>query len=141
MSLVAWPRQSILSSVDRRRGGSTRRFDGASHVEKSSITDKRGRVVDQPRRARPCAGDSILRFERAEAGIVVVTMADGVRDDPQQIDPLALLVERGVVIAAAPVIPAVHNKRVVHSSRVLLSRTAGLSLRVPARVGGHVATN
>ena len=34
------------------------------------------------------------------ADVVVVTMADGC-DDPQQIDQLARLVERGVVVAAA----------------------------------------
>ena len=43
-----------------------------------------------------------LRFgiERARGRVVVVTMADG-SDDPQQIDQLARLVERGVVVAAA----------------------------------------
>ena len=36
----------------------------------------------------------------APAPVVVVTMADG-SDDPRMIDPLARLVERGVVVAAA----------------------------------------
>jgi dolichol-phosphate mannosyltransferase len=39
-------------------------------------------------------------FDAAEADVVVVTMADGC-DDPQQIDQLTRLVERGVVVAAA----------------------------------------
>ena len=43
-----------------------------------------------------------IRFgiDRASAGVVLVTMADGC-DDPQQIDHLVRLVERGVVIASA----------------------------------------
>ena len=39
-------------------------------------------------------------IDRAIADVVVVTMADGC-DDPQQIDQMVRLVERGVVIAAA----------------------------------------
>ena len=39
-------------------------------------------------------------FDRAAAEVVVVTMADG-SDDATQIDQLARLVERGVVVAAA----------------------------------------
>ena len=39
-------------------------------------------------------------FDQATADVVVVTMADGC-DDPQQIDQLVRLVERGVVVAAA----------------------------------------
>ncbi|HLF69731.1 MAG TPA: glycosyltransferase, partial [Actinomycetota bacterium] len=41
-----------------------------------------------------------IRFgmDRAQADVIVVTMADG-SDDPQQIDLLTRLVERGVVVA------------------------------------------
>ena len=39
-------------------------------------------------------------IDHASHAVVVVTMADG-SDDPRQIDPLARLVERGVVVAAA----------------------------------------
>ena len=39
-------------------------------------------------------------FDASVADVVVVTMADGC-DDPQQIDQLTRLVERGVVVAAA----------------------------------------
>ena len=49
------------------------------------------------RRARAC--DPVRHRARA-APVVVVTMADG-SDDPEQIDELCKLVERGVVIAAA----------------------------------------
>src|SRR5262245_64542155 len=43
-----------------------------------------------------------IRFgiDTAEAAVAVVTMADG-SDDPRQIDDLARLVDRGVVVAAA----------------------------------------
>ena len=43
-----------------------------------------------------------IRFgiDHAQYPVVVVTMADG-SDDPRMIDPLARLVERGVVVAAA----------------------------------------
>ena len=39
-------------------------------------------------------------IEQATAPMVVVTMADG-SDDPTQVDELARLIERGVVVAAA----------------------------------------
>lgn len=83
-----------------------------------------------------------IRFgvDRARAEVVVVTMADG-SDDPQQIDQLTRLVERGVVIAAA--------SRYVRGGQQVggpplkrtLSRLAGLSLHWFARVGTHDATN
>lgn len=83
-----------------------------------------------------------IRFgvDRARAPVVVVTMADG-SDDPQQIDPLTRLVERGVVVAAA--------SRYVHGGQQVggpwlkgqLSHLAGLSLHLLARVGTHDATN
>ena len=41
-----------------------------------------------------------VRHRPAQHPVVVVTMADG-SDDPRMIDPLARLVERGVVVAAA----------------------------------------
>jgi hypothetical protein len=67
-------------------------------------------------------------------------MADGC-DDPQQIDDLVRLVERGVVIAAA--------SRYSHGGQQVggpflksaLSRMAGFSLWVLARVGTRDATN
>ncbi len=78
--------------------------------------------------------------DRARAPVVVVTMADG-SDDPQQIDQLTRLVERGVVVAAA--------SRYVHGGQQVggpwlkgrLSQAAGLSLALIGRVGTHDATN
>jgi len=79
-------------------------------------------------------------IDHAKADVVVVTMADG-SDDPQQIDDLARLVERGVVVAAA--------SRYTHGGQQVggpvlkgfLSRMAGLSLYWLARVGTRDATN
>lgn len=83
-----------------------------------------------------------IRFgiDHAKAPVVVVTMADGC-DDPQQIDQLARLVERGVVVAAA--------SRYVRGGQQVggpllkrnLSRLAGLSLHWFARAGTRDATN
>ncbi len=79
-------------------------------------------------------------FAQAAADVAVVTMADGC-DDPMQIDPLARLVDRGVVIAAA--------SRYARGGRQIggpflkssLSRLAGVSLHLVARVGTRDATN
>lgn len=79
-------------------------------------------------------------FAQAAADVTLVTMADGC-DDPMQIDPLARLVERGVTIAAA--------SRYMRGGRQIggpllkssLSRLAGISLQVFARVGTRDGTN
>ncbi len=79
-------------------------------------------------------------FDSAIADVVVVTMADGC-DDPAQIDPLVKLIERGVVVAAA--------SRYMRSGqqvggpwfKTALSRGAGRSLHIFARVGTNDATN
>src|SRR4029077_9815707 len=83
-----------------------------------------------------------LRFgiAQATADVVVVTMADG-SDDPTQIDALTRLVERGVVVACA--------SRYMRGGQQVggpwikgrLSRFAGVSLNLFARVGTHDATN
>jgi glycosyltransferase involved in cell wall biosynthesis len=79
-------------------------------------------------------------IDHATAGVVVVTMADG-SDDPHQIDQLARLVERGVVVAAA-------SRYIRGGQQVggplfkrLLSKLAGLTLHWIAGVGTHDATN
>ena len=79
-------------------------------------------------------------IDAASAPVVVVTMADG-SDDPQQIDALTRLVERGVVIAAA--------SRYMRGGQQVggpwlkgrISAVAGRSLSLLARVGTHDATN
>jgi dolichol-phosphate mannosyltransferase len=83
-----------------------------------------------------------LRFgvDHATADVVVVTMADG-SDDAEQIDQLARLVERGVVVAVAS--RYMQGGRQVGSPTLKssLSRIAGVSLYWFARVGTHDATN
>jgi glycosyltransferase involved in cell wall biosynthesis len=83
-----------------------------------------------------------LRFgiEHAIADVVVVTMADG-SDDALQIDQLARLVERGVVVAAASRYMTGGRQVSAPSVKSLLSRVAGLTLYWFGRVGTHDATN
>jgi dolichol-phosphate mannosyltransferase len=72
--------------------------------------------------------------------VVVVTMADG-SDDPRQIDQLARLVDRGVVVAAASRYTAGGQQVGGPLVKGLLSRGAGRSLSALARVGTRDATN
>lgn len=76
----------------------------------------------------------------AVAPVVVVTMADG-SDDPRQIDDLARLVDRGVVVAAAS--RYMPGGQQVGGPRVkrVMSRWAGRLLHWFARVGTRDATN
>jgi glycosyltransferase involved in cell wall biosynthesis len=74
------------------------------------------------------------------ADVVVVTMADGC-DDAEQIDTLAKLVERGVVVAAASRYARTGQQVGGPFIKSLLSRIAGLSLYWFARVGTRDATN
>lgn len=83
-----------------------------------------------------------IRFgiDAARAPVAVVTMADG-SDDPRQIDELARLVDRGVVVAAAS--RYMPGGQQVGGPRLkrMLSRWAGRTLRTFARVGTRDATN
>jgi len=79
-------------------------------------------------------------IDHAPAPVTVVTMADG-SDDPQQIDELARLVERGVVVAAASRYAKSGQQVGGEGMKQLLSRLAGLSLYWFARVGTRDATN
>ncbi|MDQ1483153.1 MAG: dolichol-phosphate mannosyltransferase, partial [Actinomycetota bacterium] len=79
-------------------------------------------------------------FDHAANPVVVVTMADG-SDDPRQIDDLARLIERGVVVAAASRYSAGGQQVGGSMVKGALSRTAGVSLRLLARVGTKDATN
>ena len=83
-----------------------------------------------------------IRFgvEHARAPVVVVTMADGC-DDPQQIDALARLVERGVVVAAASRYSRGGQQVGVPTLKRAMAKTAGVTLCWLARVGTHDATN
>ncbi|MER7005001.1 glycosyltransferase family 2 protein [Dactylosporangium sp. NPDC000555] len=83
-----------------------------------------------------------IRFgiDMAQAPVAVVTMADG-SDDPCQIEDLARLVDRGVVVAAASrYMPGGQQVGGPRFKR-LLSRTAGRTLHWFARVGTQDATN
>ena len=79
-------------------------------------------------------------IQHAAGDVTVVTMADG-SDDPMQIDQLTRLVERGVVVAAAS--RYMRGGQQVGGPRIkgLISRLAGVSLHLVARVGTHDPTN
>lgn len=79
-------------------------------------------------------------IDRAAHDVVVVTMADG-SDDPRQIDPLARLVERGVVVAAASRYSPGGQQVGGPLLKGLISQGAGRSLGLLARVGTQDATN
>jgi glycosyltransferase involved in cell wall biosynthesis len=79
-------------------------------------------------------------IDAALADVVVVTMADG-SDDPRQIDELARLVERGVVVAAASRYAPGGQQVGGPALKSLLSRLAGQSLYWFCRIGTRDATN
>ena len=83
-----------------------------------------------------------MRFgiDHATADIVVITMADG-SDDPQQVEALAHLVERGVVVAAASRYAKGGQQVGGPFVKRIMSRGAGLSLYWFGRVGTRDATN
>jgi glycosyltransferase involved in cell wall biosynthesis len=103
--------------------------DGDDRVVPTLNTDGRG-----PARA--------IRFgiNHARAPVVVITMADG-SDDPEQIDVLCKLVERGVVLAAASRYMSGGRQVGGPPMKSSLSRFAGLSLYWLGRVGTRDATN
>ena len=79
-------------------------------------------------------------IDHASSPVVVVTMADGC-DDPSQIDSLTKLIERGVVVAAASRYMRGGQQVGGPWFKTTLSRAAGRSLAVFARVGTNDATN
>ncbi len=79
-------------------------------------------------------------IHQAVAPIVVVTMADGC-DDPRQIDDLARLVDRGVVVAAASRYMPGGQQVGGGRFKTFLSRTAGRTLHAFADIGTRDATN
>jgi dolichol-phosphate mannosyltransferase len=106
------------------------------------------KIAEADRRVRPLLNTygrgpaNAIRFgiESAAAPVAVVTMADG-SDDPRQIDELARLVERGVVVAAASRYMPGGQQVGGPSLKRLLSRLAGRSLYTFTRVGTRDATN
>src|SRR5215472_16493087 len=83
-----------------------------------------------------------IRFgiDAAAAPVVVVTMADGC-DDPRQIDDLARLVDRGVAVAAASRYMPGGQQVGGPLLKGLMSKMAGRSLALLARIGTRDATN
>jgi dolichol-phosphate mannosyltransferase len=79
-------------------------------------------------------------FDQVRSPITVVTMADG-SDDPRQIDDLARLVDRGVAVAAASRYTGGGQQVGGPRLKSLLSRAAGRSLALLARIGTNDATN
>jgi len=79
-------------------------------------------------------------IDQAIADVVVVTMADGC-DDPRQVEELAHLVKRGVVIASAS--RYMPGGQQVGGPRLkrFLSRAAGKSFAFITGIGTHDATN
>jgi glycosyltransferase involved in cell wall biosynthesis len=109
------------------------------YVEKVNREDPRVRAVLNTYGRGPA---NAIRFgiDAATAPVAVVTMADG-SDDPRQIDELARLVDRGVVVAAAS--RYMPGGQQVGGPRIkrMMSRWAGRSLHMFARVGTRDATN
>jgi dolichol-phosphate mannosyltransferase len=79
-------------------------------------------------------------IDGALGSVAVVTMADG-SDDARKIDELVLLVERGVVVAAASRYMAGGQQVGGPPLKGFLSQMAGRSLHLLARVGTKDATN
>ena len=79
-------------------------------------------------------------IDQVKNPVVVVTMADG-SDDPRQIDALARLVDRGVVVAAASRYSAGGQQVGGPLFKSMLSKTAGRTLGMFGRVGTRDATN
>lgn len=109
------------------------------YVEKYSKADPRVRLVLNEIRRGPAQAIRV-GIDHAIADVAVVTMADGC-DDPQQIDQLVRLVERGVVVAAASRYSQGGQQVGGPFLKGVLSRLAGLSLWLLARVGTRDATN
>jgi len=108
-------------------------------VEKYAREDPRVRLVLNSYGRGPARAIR-AGFDASCADVVVVTMADGC-DDPQQIDQLSRLVERGVVVAAASRYSKGGQQVGGPMLKGLMSRIAGASLRVLARVGTWDPTN
>ena len=108
-------------------------------VEKYAREDQRVRLVLNTYGPGPARAIR-AGFDAASADVVVVTMADGC-DDPQQIDQLTRLVERGVVVAAASRYSRGGQQVGGPLLKGLISRSAGASLRLLGRVGTWDPTN
>jgi dolichol-phosphate mannosyltransferase len=111
----------------------------AAVVEERGASDPRFRVLVNTYGRGP---GNAIRFgiDQAAAPAIVVTMADG-SDDPRQIDDLTRLVERGVVVACASRYMSGGQQVGGPALKSFLSKAAGRSLHLLARVGTRDATN
>jgi glycosyltransferase involved in cell wall biosynthesis len=111
----------------------------AAVLAQYSMTDARVKPTMNTHGRGPA---NAIRFgiEAAIADVVVVTMADG-SDDPQQIDALTRLVERGVVVAAASRYMPGGQQVGGPALKGFLSRLAGTLLYYFCRIGTRDATN
>jgi dolichol-phosphate mannosyltransferase len=109
------------------------------YAEEIALRDPRVRTVLNTYGPGPA---NAIRFgiDAARAPVAVVTMADGC-DDPRQIDDLARLVDRGVVVAAASRYMPGGQQVGGPRFKQMASRWAGRSLRMFARAGTRDATN
>jgi dolichol-phosphate mannosyltransferase len=108
-------------------------------VEEYSREEPRIRLVINTYGRGPA---NAIRFgiDSASAPVAVVTMADGC-DDARQIDDLTRLVERGVAVAAASRYMAGGQQVGGPALKGMISKLAGRSLRIFARIGTRDATN
>ena len=108
-------------------------------VEKRAATDPRVRGLVNTYGPGPAHA---IRYgiDNARAPVVVVTMSDG-SDDPRQIDDLTRLVERGVAVAAASRYAPGGQQVGGPLLKRTLSRLAGRTLHLFARIGTRDATN
>ncbi len=111
----------------------------APFVEEYALRDKRVKPTLNTYGRGPAKAIR-FGFDIATAPVIVVTMADGC-DDPAQIDVLIKLVERGVVVASASRYMRGGQQVGGPWFKQFLSRSAGRSLHVIARVGTNDATN
>jgi len=111
----------------------------APYVEKYAEVDRRVIPVLNTYGRGPAFA---IRYgiDHARSDVVVVTMADGC-DDAMQIDSLARLVERGVVVAAASRYMRGGQQVGGPVMKRAMSRWAGKTLFWFGRVGTHDATN
>ena len=108
-------------------------------VEQLGTSDQRIRVAINDLGRGPAKAIR-YGFSQASSDIVVVTMADGC-DDPHQIEEMVRLVERGVVVAAASRYSRGGQQIGAPFFKSILSRTAGITLGLFARIGTWDATN
>jgi dolichol-phosphate mannosyltransferase len=111
----------------------------APYLEKYAQDEKR--LVPTLNRYHPGPAWAIrYGIDNSSADVIVITMSDG-SDDLMQIDELARLVERGAVVAAAS--RYVRGGQQIGGPRFKgwLSRWAGMSLYLLARVGTHDPTS